>query len=192
MTTMDSMEAFERAVVITEELVGSIGDEQFALPTPCSEWTVRGVLNHVLLGDLLCHAWINGATPPDREMDHLGADPRSAVRQGLAETRRLVSEPGTLIRVIGTRMGEMPVAALIDRRVADLTAHLWDLAVALGKSTAYDPDLVAYAEAHYRGRLDGKPRTGPQLAEIQPVPPGATAADRLAGYLGRARELDAH
>jgi uncharacterized protein (TIGR03086 family) len=81
------------------------------------------------------------------------------------------------------------VAPLDERRIADLVAHLWDLAVATGRSTAYDPELVELVAAHYRERLENRPREGAPIAEVQPVPPDATAADRLAGYLGRTVEV---
>jgi uncharacterized protein (TIGR03086 family) len=182
---MDIMDAVDRAAMITAEIVGSISEDQFSLPTPCSEWTVRDVLNHLLLGDLLCLAWIRGETPPDRDVDHLGADPKASVLKGLADTRAELSAPGALARTVSTRMGQMSVAKLAERRIADLVAHLWDLAVATSHPTGYDPELVDFVETHYRARLGSKPREGAPIAEIQPVPPDATAADRLAGYLGR-------
>jgi hypothetical protein len=58
-----------------------------------------------------------------------------------------------------------------------------------GRSTAYDPELVELFAAHYRERLENRPREGAPIAEVQPVPPDATAADRLAGYLGRTLEV---
>jgi uncharacterized protein (TIGR03086 family) len=86
-------------------------------------------------------------------------------------------------------MGQMSVAKLAERRIVDLVAHLWDLAVATRQPTGYDPGLVDFVETHYRARLGNRPREGAPIAEIQPVPPGATAADRLAGYLGRTVEV---
>lgn len=35
--------------------------------------------------------------------------------------------------------------------IADLVAHLWDLAIATGQPTDYDPELVEEVLAHYRG-----------------------------------------
>ncbi|MDX6293840.1 MAG: hypothetical protein QOH50_2915 [Kribbellaceae bacterium] len=82
----------------------------------------------------------------------------------------------------------MSVAKLTERRITDLVAHLWDLAVATSHPTDYDPELVDFVETHYRARLGSKPREGAPIAKIQPIPPDATAADRLAGYLGRTVE----
>jgi uncharacterized protein (TIGR03086 family) len=143
-------------------------------------------LNHILMGDLLANAWIRGVRAlEDREADYLGDDPQGAVMIGLAETYAELSVPGVMERVVSTRMGQLTVSALEERRIADLVAQLWDLAIATGQPTDYDPELVEEVLAHYRGRLEGAARTGMPVAEPQPVPESASAADRLAAYLGR-------
>jgi uncharacterized protein (TIGR03086 family) len=87
-------------------------------------------------------------------------------------------------------MGDVTVATLIERRTADLFVHLWDLAVATGQSTDLDPELADAVLAHYRGRLDGQPREGMPIANSEPVPAGASAADLLAAYLGRTSRVE--
>jgi hypothetical protein len=86
-------------------------------------------------------------------------------------------------------MGNITVRAFLDRRVADLTAHLWDLSKATGQPTTYDPELNMLVLAHYKSRLDGADRTGMPVADMRPVTDDATAADRLAAYLGREPSL---
>ena len=67
----------------------------------------------------------------------------------------------------------------------DTFAHGWDLAKATGQSTDLDPELaeglLANAPIPDTFRGDEPMPFGPQ----QEAPPGATAADRLAAYLGR-------
>jgi uncharacterized protein (TIGR03086 family) len=185
MSTMQPLESFDRAIAVTNAVVGSIRDDQLSWPTPCAEWNVRNILNHVLLGDLIVTASIMGTEHPDRGQDHLGDDPRGAVANGLAMCRAKVGEPGMVDRTVTTPMGEMSVSGLVERRVADLTAHLWDLSRAIGRPTDFDPELNEVVLAHYRARLDGKDRTGMPVAAIQEVGADATASDRLAAYLGR-------
>jgi uncharacterized protein (TIGR03086 family) len=184
---MDRIAQFARAQAVATQIVGSLTDDQLLLPTPCSEWNVRDILNHILDGDLLVIAWIQGETPPeDRDTDSLGADPRTVVLDRLAACYALVaSQAGDMERIVTTRMGEMSVDAVADRRIDDLVAHLWDLAIATGQPVDYDPELVESVLGSYRARLDGLPREGKPVDDPQPVPDGATAADRLAAYLGR-------
>jgi uncharacterized protein (TIGR03086 family) len=186
---VDRIAQFARAQAVATQIIGSITDEQLTLTTPCSEWNVRDILNHILDGDLLVIAWIQGETPPwGRDVDHLGTDPhpQTVVLEKLAACYALAAaEAGDLARVLTPRMGPMSVDAVVARRIDDLVAHLWDLAIATGQAVDYDPELVESVLAHYHERLDGMPREGKPVAEPQPVPEGATAADRLAAYLGR-------
>jgi uncharacterized protein (TIGR03086 family) len=188
---VDRIAQFARAQAVATQIIGSITDEQLTLPTPCTEWNVRDILNHVLDGDLLVIAWLQGETPPwGRDVNHLGGtDPQAVVPlvlEWLAACYALAAaEAGDLERVLTPRMGPMSVDAVVARRVDDLVAHLWDLAIVTGQPVDYDPELVESVLAHYHERLDGMPREGKPVAEPQPVPEGATAADRLAAYLGR-------
>ncbi|WP_432840446.1 TIGR03086 family metal-binding protein [Dactylosporangium sp. CA-092794] len=183
---MDRIAQFARAQAVAAQIVGSITDDQLLLPTPCSEWTVHDILNHILDGDLLVMAWIHGEIPPKNpRTGQFGADPKSVVLERLAACYHLVTQAGDLKRPVTTRMGSFTVEALAEKRVADLVAHLWDLAVATGQPVDYDPELVESVMAHYHAKLDGSSREGKPVAEPQPVPDGATAADRLAAFLGR-------
>jgi uncharacterized protein (TIGR03086 family) len=71
-------------------------------------------------------------------------------------------------------------------RVNEYLAHGWDLADALGKPTDLLPDLAENALEQWRSRFGSTPRQpgGPFGAEVE-APSGATAADRLAAFLGR-------
>jgi uncharacterized protein (TIGR03086 family) len=182
---------FDRAHAAAKRIIGSIAADQLSLPTPCTEWAVRDILNHVLDGDLLVLAWLQGETPSwGRDPDHLGDTAPEAVvplvLERLAACRDLAgTQAGNLDRMLAPRMGPMTVETVIGRRVDDLVPHLWDLAVATGQPVDYDPELHDSVLADFRARLDGKSREGMPVAEPQPVPGAATAADRLAAYLGR-------
>jgi hypothetical protein len=93
-----TLESLDRAIAAAHQIVGAVTDKQLSCPTPCSEWSVRNVLNHILLGDLTLIAVIRQLPPPDRTADHLGGDPRMAVRQAMSAFRALIGEPGMLER----------------------------------------------------------------------------------------------
>lgn len=188
---MDRIDQLNRTQTVARRIIGAITDDQLRLPTPCSEWDVRDILAHVLDGDLLTIDWINGVTPLPREQrtreffdQFLGDAPVEVVLARLAAFNELVVG-GDLDRVVTTRMGEFSVGDLAEKRIADLVAHLWDLAIATGQPVDYDPELVDSVLAHFHAKLDGKPREGAPVDEPQFVPEGATAADRLAAFLGR-------
>jgi uncharacterized protein (TIGR03086 family) len=192
---MEPIDAFRRTTAVAQKVIGGLSEDQFTLPTPCTEWTVRDVLNHIRHGDALITAWLTDTQAPDSgDADYLGEHPKDSIFQGMAESAAALTAPGILESTVTTRMGDLPVGApggLIERRVADLFVHLWDLAAATGQSTDLDPEVAGLVHAHFQSRLEGVDRSGligarPQpVAEARLAPEHATAADRLAAYLGR-------
>jgi uncharacterized protein (TIGR03086 family) len=182
---MEPLDAFDRAAAAATAVVDGIGPDQFDLPTPCTEWNVRGVLNHIVTGNMLAEAVVAGRSHPDRNTDRLGRDPKTAFADSLATTRATLGRPGLLERVLTTPIGEAPGAVLVHMRVAELVVHGWDLARATGQSTDIDPELADHVLDTWKARLGDRPRTMVPFEEPQPVPGEATAADRLAAYLGR-------
>lgn len=58
---MDSREMFERAASVASELARSARPEQMGLPTPCTEWDVAALLEHMAGGP----AYMAGAVGAD-------------------------------------------------------------------------------------------------------------------------------
>lgn len=178
-------EDFERAVATAGGVVAAIRDDQFGLPTPCSGWTVREVLNH-LLGTL---GWMVAVTTdgpmPEDGADHAGADPRATFARVLADTAAGLARPGVPELTVQTSRGDQTGSALVGIAVMELFVHSWDLAKATGQSTDLDADLADRLAAQMAERLGGRPREETPFDEPQPVADGACAADRLAGFLGR-------
>jgi uncharacterized protein (TIGR03086 family) len=185
MPDMEPMAAFDRAAAAATTVVTGIGTDQFGLPTPCTEWSVRGVLNHIVVGNLVADAIVAGQSHPDRNTDRLGREPKAAFARSLAATRATLSQPGLLERTVTTPTGEAPGADLVHLRVAELVVHGWDLARATGQSTDIDPALADFVFDTWKARMGDRPRTMVPFEDPQPVPGGAFAADRLAAYLGR-------
>lgn len=183
----DVLRNFDRAAAAAQTVVDGVRPEQLGLPSPCSEWDVRGVLNHLVFGNLLAHASLRGEQPPaDRSADYLGADPRSAFAESVTACRAAFAEPGVLDKVVRTPLGEQPASFYVHMRLNELLAHGWDVAAATGQSTDLEPELAESALAMWQARLGDVPRAGSPFGPAQPAPDGATAADRLAAYLGRA------
>lgn len=179
------LDTYDRAVAAATEIVDGIAADQYDLPSPCSEWTVRGVLNHLVIGNLMAEAIVAGGPHPDRNTDRLGEDPRAAFAASVAGTRAALAEPGVLERIVPTPIGAAPAAFLVQMRVAELLVHGWDMAKATGQSTDLDAELAGEVLAAWRARIGDGPRTALPFAQPRPVPADATAADRLAGFLGR-------
>src|SRR5271169_1818313 len=85
-----------RALAATEAVVAGIRADQWAAPTPCTELDARGVLNHLVRGNLLFVAIIRGEPRPVPGTDHLGGDPLAAYQQAAVQLRAAFALPGVL------------------------------------------------------------------------------------------------
>jgi uncharacterized protein (TIGR03086 family) len=179
-----------QACAATERLVAGVTPADYGRPTPCTEWDVRTLLNHVF-GTLDLGRDLLGDLPPaDPTMgpgglpalDLVGDDPLDAYRKGVAGM--LAAAADGLGRTHTTPLGEMPGVALGGSIALDVLVHGWDLARATGQDAGVDPSLAAevLAFAHTAVTDD---RRGSAIGPAVPVAADAPVIDRLAGYMGR-------
>jgi uncharacterized protein (TIGR03086 family) len=179
-TTSDLMTA---AAARTVPIVWGIRDEQLFDATPCSEFAVRDLLNHLFLVVINFQALATGgAADFTRTPDVLTADWRDRFA---TETQRLAeawSDPSTLEGDSSTL--KIPQAVAANLPIIDLLVHGWDLAEATGQPYHPDPAVVTALKptveqmspiGHARGIF----------AEPQPCPPDAPAFAQLLTLTGR-------
>ncbi|NBH09403.1 TIGR03086 family metal-binding protein [Amycolatopsis sp. SID8362] len=180
---MTPLEDFDTAASTVTGLVSAVTD--WRAPTACADWDVRAVVNHLAHGNAKVAFWA-GAGPPAPEGDYLGASPVESFAASVLRARSVLASPGLLTRTVTTPLGEVPGVFLVHMRVNEYVVHGWDIADATGASTDLLPDLAAGALEQWRSRFGTAPRQeggpfGPEVA----APEEATAADRLAAFLGR-------
>jgi uncharacterized protein (TIGR03086 family) len=171
--------------------------DQWAWPTPCTEWNVRLLVNHMARGNLNFVGLLNGATGADflrlRGTDALGADPLAAYTRSVQECAEAFARPGALQQVVDYPLGRVPGAQALAIRTTDTTIHTWDLARAIGAEDTLDPGLVAWIDDRmediYAGlvetpvatetthRFFAAPATGPES--------GRSRQDQLLRRMGR-------
>jgi uncharacterized protein (TIGR03086 family) len=173
-----------RASAVTGDLVDRIAADQWSAPTPCTEWNVRDLVDHLVGINLVFLALFEETTMPDREADHLGTDPAGAYRRSAAALHAAATRPGVLERSTETPMGVATGAEWLQWRIGDLLTHGWDLVQATGLSVELPDDLVEQALRFVGDRLPGQPRTG-RFADSQAIQDNAPAIDRLAALTGR-------
>jgi uncharacterized protein (TIGR03086 family) len=183
----DPISLYRRAAALADATVSGVRADQLGQPTPCTEWTVRQLINHVLTGNLFFASLATGAPLPDRTVDQVGDDHVTSFRDSLARLSAAFGEPGFLSKRVRTPDGEGTGAVLVDMRFIEFVIHSWDLAKATGQSTDLDHELAERVLAAMRvspllPRVRGE---GGPVGEQQPVPPGATLADQLAAFMGR-------
>lgn len=167
----------------TVAVVRTIADDQLHLPTPCRDYTVRDLLNHlyqvvVNFQELAAKRSVQWAEKPD----HLTDDWRDRFE---VETRRLVdawSDPASL-KGVSPGMG-MPQAMVGGMVLLDLTVHGWDLAIATGQPYRPAPEVTA-ALHDLVERLGPQARKMGVFADPVPTAAGLPDLDRLLGLTGR-------
>jgi uncharacterized protein (TIGR03086 family) len=182
--TNEPLARFDRAVAVADSAIAGVRPDQWSAPTPCTEWDLRQLLNHLVGGTKAFLSMQTGGAPVDRAADHVGDDPLGSFRAAVAELRAAFAEDGALEKTVASPFGEAPGLVLVNMRVNEMMIHSWDVAKASGQSTDLDPELAAQCLDDLR-RLRAAGRGAEVFAEAQEAPPGATAADQLAAVAGR-------
>lgn len=182
----DPVTMLEQASAAVQQIVDRVKPAQMELGSPCTEWTVRDVIDHIVKGNAWAAANLaaeTGAVPRPTE-SMVGADPARSLRETSGAMLEAFKAPGARQKMLSLPFGEMPGAAFAGVRATDLLVHGWDIAKASGQSTNFAPDLNEMALAGARRTLTFD-RAGSPFGAEQPVAADAPAADRLAGFLGR-------
>ncbi len=100
-----------------------IGDDQWSRPTPCEQWDVRALVNHVTGEALWAPPLFAGATIAevgDRfDGDVLGDDPKGRWRAAAAEAVAAVSREGWLEQTVHLSFGDFSGRFYAEQLFAD-------------------------------------------------------------------------
>jgi uncharacterized protein (TIGR03086 family) len=165
-------------------LVAAVDGEQWAGPTPCTDWDVRQLVNHLVGGNLLFAAALSGS-PKGWSTDHLGDDPLAGYRASAAVLVAAFRPPGVLERVVTVPLGRVPGMLALHLRITETLVHGWDLARAIGVRTAFPGEIVAQELEFTRVALEDVPPDRSPFGPPQPVADDAPLIDQLAACLGR-------
>lgn len=180
---MDISALDRRAVEVTGGIIDQVTDEQLDLASPCSEWTVREVIRHMVNNNHGMIAKLAGQAPPAEA--ELGPDPRVDFRQTAEAFLAAFAAEGAHeapFELLGVeRTGRVAQSV----HFADVLVHAWDIASAAGIGLRFDEDL---AEAAVKVvSLFPEELWGPDgaFAARLPVAEDASAHERLLALTGR-------
>jgi uncharacterized protein (TIGR03086 family) len=168
--------------------VDDVRPAQFGDPTPCPEWDVRTLLNHLILWTSYsaeCRA--HGESVSEELMaKDFAAEPdfAAAYRAQLGRALAAWADPAAWERDLNVMGTPTPAADVAGLLLAEIVLHAWDLAAATGQSytvgdKAAEAALTAVAAnaelfRQYKG-----------FAEPVPVPADAPVLDRVLALSGR-------
>ena len=147
---------YQRTVESWTDRVNAVGPDQWDKPTPCQEWNVRQLVNHVVGEDRWTEPLMRGSTIADVgdrfDGDLLGDDPTHAAVTAASEATQAVAETLPQHGVVHLSYGEEQMDEYVLQLAADHLIHGWDLAAATGGDTGLDPDLVSEVAAWFADR----------------------------------------
>ena len=185
---MEMLAALDLAHGEFDRTLRQVGDDQWALPTPCTEWTVYQVTNHVLGAGAYFMALMEGASKEDAlgllGQDYLQPDPISAFNAQRPQLRATFSAPGAAERIGHHVIADMTGAQLLRGCVSETAVHTWDIINATGIDEPLDPQLAEVSLSileHLAPIFAANGFTEPSVE----IDPGAPVQARMAALAGR-------
>lgn len=184
---MDPIELYRRSVEDFDRKIQSVRDDQWNNPTPCTEWDVRALVNHIVYEDLWAVDLLGGKTIEevgDRyEGDVLGDDPKAAWADA---SKRAVDAANrvALDQPVNVSWGQIPASEYLDQLFMDHVVHGWDLAKGTGGDTDLDTNLVEACWSAAKQQEDMIRGSG-AFGDQQGVPDDADTQTKLLALMGR-------
>lgn len=160
-TESSAVDLHRRAAHQFGKAVEKVRDGQWTRPTPCEEWDVRALVNHVVSEARWTPPMLAGLSIDEvgdtLSGDLLGVDPIGAWMTAQKAACEAADEPGVSERIVRLSFGDTAADEYLRQLTADYLVHGWDLATAIGVDSDLDPDLVSAVtawfvaeEPHYR------------------------------------------
>lgn len=159
-----------------------VRDDQLGGETPCSEWNVTDLLDHVTGGNRFTVGILRGDSADDALTAAVasfqdGHDPVAASADSTRLQRAAFHEVGALDRICDHVAGAIHGRHVLRLRLHDLIIHTWDLDEAIDPPAVIPEELVRWSIAeladpqsltaqHMMGGLDRPPRSAEELLTV--------------------------
>lgn len=158
----DMLDTLDHIYGNANRLVAGVGDKWDA-STPCTEWNVRELVNH-MAGTTKAMTASASRSQPGEGDDHLGDDPVGSFAAAAAGASAAWRADGALDGNVQIPF-EMPAAVALSINVLDLGTHVWDLATATGQDHGLSAEAVAAIDQANRMVVSDEVRSGGGFGE---------------------------
>jgi uncharacterized protein (TIGR03086 family) len=183
----DVRRLFRRAAADFGRRVHDVKHDQWSSPTPCTDWDVRALVNHLVYELRWTVPLFEGRTVAEVgrrfDGDLLGDDPVAAWDEAAREALAVVEAGGAMERTVHVSFGDIPGSEYTTQLFTDLLIHGWDLARGAGQDERLDPELVAASARWFRNAESGYRAAGAIGPRVEVADGDAQA--RLLGAFGR-------
>lgn len=154
--------------------------------TPCSEFTVEDLMEHMLFVARRVAFIGNGGHFADTPTEPVGSKWANEFTGRAEAIHAAWADPAKLRNMFEVPWGEAPGAALMLAYTAEFAAHSWDLAQAIGAAVEIDDaTLAAAAEAVRFIPADGRDDPAIPFGPVVEVGADATNLERIVTWTGR-------
>ena len=179
---------FQRAASGFGQHVHAVAEGQWHDPTPCTDWDVRTLVNHVTVEQLWVPPLVSGSTVAevgDRfDGDQLGADPVATWDASVQASHAAFAATGALEGTVALSAGDRAAAEYCWEMTTDALIHSWDLARGIGADEALDAELVVLVYERTLPIAEHLQETG-LFAPPVPVPDDSPLQTKLLALFGR-------
>jgi uncharacterized protein (TIGR03086 family) len=182
----DLRPALLHAFDVADGLVSTLQPSDFGRPTPCPDFDVLGLLDHLVMVARRVRVVLTGGHFSEvPQVTGLNGDEAAAAwTSSLAALREALPEVD-LDALVTAPFGTVPGGAAVASYVAEVAVHSWDLAVAIGRTDLLDPALAAPVLAAARQRIPREGREHIPFGDVVDVAEDAPPYDQLVAWMGR-------
>ncbi len=140
----DPVALLEQIYDHTEGVLAEVDPDQYELTTPCTEWNVRELVNHVIGSVHVMASAVVGDVPPAGDPPDFTASNQPAKEFRTAADRSLAvwRTDGALDGTVRLGLVELPAQAALGINQLDVLTHSWDVAEAIGADRSVDPPVA--------------------------------------------------
>jgi uncharacterized protein (TIGR03086 family) len=181
---MNPMQALAATDRLMTSVIEQLAPEHREKPTPCTEWNVHEVCDHVVRGCHLVAHGLQGEPMPDAGPDYMADGPGKAWADAY-DTLTAAATPEMLAATHDMPFGPVTGEQAVSVMAADAVTHAWDIAKGADVDVAMPDDLAEFALSTWQTVITPEARPGGGFGYIVPVADDAPALDRLLGFTGR-------
>lgn len=176
----DELASAEATLAVLEQVVARISADELSQPTPCSEFDVAQLTDH-LLNSVTTIGGAAGATfPADDPGDSVERRVIGAARPALDAWHRR-----GLQGAVTVGPNELPATVIAGILSLEFLAHAWDYATATGRDVAAPESLSEYVLGLVHGVVTPQTRAAVGFDPPVEVADDASALDQLIAFTGR-------
>ncbi len=179
------IQQLQTMLTATAEVLGAVEDDHRRLPTPCAEFDVAELCQHVAVWIQVFDSTINGT--------ELGFDPSTErIDDGW---QSIVATSGESIvaglkdrgheRMMTMTGAELPGEMVLNMMLMEYIGHAWDVTQACGLEWSFSEESAVAGLAAAEAIVQPEHRGSPMFGEQVDVAADAPAIDRFVAFIGR-------